>query len=88
LASNSERLLGPSLCSIGLQTSEPYLQLGIGPPRDLNDHVQHRLLLIRIQRDIVERGHWLSIFLDEGAELESVWGTDFADAEFRGLLAV
>lgn len=33
---------------------QPYLELGIGPSGDLNDHVQHHLLLIGIQGDIMK----------------------------------
>jgi hypothetical protein len=66
----------------------PHLQLSIGPSWDFNNHIQHRLLLVGIQGDIVERRQWLPIFLDKGTELECVGGADLAQAEFGGLLAV
>jgi len=55
-----------------------YLLLSIRPPRDLNDHVQHRLLLIGIQRDIVPRRHRHAILLDVDAVLERVLCGDLA----------
>ena len=36
-------------------TMMTYLHLSIGPSWDLDDHVQNGLLLVGIQRDIVER---------------------------------
>lgn len=56
-----------------------HLHLRIGPSWDLHDHIEHRLLLIGIQGDIVERRQRHSIFLDEDAVLQGVGRTVLAD---------
>lgn len=61
---------------------EAYLLLRIRPPRDLHNHVQHRLLLIGIERDVVERRARHAILLDIDAVLERMGGTDLAGGEF------
>lgn len=54
------------------------LHLAIGPPRDLNDHVQDGLLLVGVQGDIMERGDGHAILLDIDAVLKSVWAGDLS----------
>ena len=58
-----------------------YLLLGVGPAGDLDDHVQNGLLLVGVERDIVERRDGHAILLDVDAVLESVRSTDFAGGE-------
>jgi hypothetical protein len=41
------------------------LHLRIGPPGDLDDHVEDAVALIREERDVVERGDDRAILLDE-----------------------
>lgn len=60
-----------------------YLKLGIGPARDLNDHVEDGLLLVGVQRDIVERRDRNAILLDVDAVLEGMRGSDLAQAVLR-----
>lgn len=45
------------------------LHFDISPPRDLNYHVQHSLLVIGIKRNVMERGYHDSILLNVGAVL-------------------
>lgn len=61
-----------------------YLLLGVGPARNLNDHIQNVLLLIGIQRNIVERRDRDAILLDVHTVLESVGGADFANGIRHG----
>lgn len=63
-----------------------YLKLGVGPSWDLDDHVQDGLLLVGVQRDIVERREWLAILLDVAAVVESVLCADRANAVFGWLV--
>lgn len=56
-----------------------YLLLGVGPAGDLNDHVQDGLLLIGVERNVVEGRDGDAILLNEHTVLESVWGTNLAD---------
>ena len=63
-----------------------YLLLRVGPSRDLDDHVQDRLLLVGIQRDVVEGRDRDAILLDVNAVLERVRRADLAGREDgRGL---
>lgn len=62
-----------------------YLELRIGPSRDLNDHVQNGLLLIGKQRDIMEGRERCAILLDEATVFESVGGPDLAGSVLGGL---
>jgi hypothetical protein len=62
-----------------------YLQLCIGPTRDLDNHVQDGLLLIGEERDVVEWRDRCSILLNVATVLESVGGTDLADSVLGGL---
>lgn len=66
--------------------SSTHLLLGVGPARDLNDHVQDSLLLVGEQRNVVEGGDRLAILLDVGAELESVGLADLANGVLGGSL--
>lgn len=66
-----------------------YLLLSIGPSRDLDDHVQHRLLLIGIQRDIVEGRDRHAILLNVHPVLEGMWCSHLPRCELvRGLAVV
>lgn len=56
-----------------------YFHLSIGPSRNLNDHVQDGVLLIGIQRNIVEGRDRLAIFGDVDAVLQGVWSSDLMD---------
>ena len=63
-----------------------YLLLRVRPPRNLHHHVQHRLLLIGVQRDIVERRERHAVLLNVDAVLERVRRRDLAGGEDgRGL---
>ena len=53
-----------------------HLHLRIGPARHLDDHVEDGLLLVGIERDVVEGRDGDAIFLNEDAVLERVGGTD------------
>jgi hypothetical protein len=59
-------------------TAETHLHLAIGPARDLNDHVQDGLLLVGVQRDIVEGRDGHAILLDVDAVLQRVGAADLA----------
>lgn len=65
-----------------------YLLLGVGPARDLNDHVQDGLLLIGIEGDVVEGGDGDAILLDVDAVLKSVRSANVAGSVGRRSLAV
>ena len=55
-----------------------HLKLGIGPARDLNNHVEDGLVLVGKQRDVVEGRDGHAILLDVHAVLEGVGGGDLA----------
>jgi len=59
------------------------LKLGLCPSRDLNNHVEHRLLGVGIERDIMESGARLTVFLNVGSVLKSVGLANFPNAEAR-----
>lgn len=56
-----------------------YLHLGIGPPRDLHDHVQYGLLFICIEWNVVERRNNHSVFLDVDAVFGSIGSAVLSD---------
>ena len=58
-----------------------YLLLGVGPAGDLDDHVQDGLLLVGVERDVVEGRDGHAILLDVDAVLESVRSADLAGGE-------
>jgi len=58
-----------------------YLLLGVGPAGDLDDHVQDGLLLVGVERDVVEGRDGHAILLDVDAVLESVRSADLARGE-------
>jgi hypothetical protein len=64
--------------------AKTYLHLAIGPARDLNDHVQDGLLLVCIQRDIVERRDGHAIFLNVNAVLQGIGTRDLSCLVGRG----
>lgn len=55
-----------------LSLEDSYLHLRICPTGDFNNHVQYRLLLIGVQRDIVEGGNDNAIFLNVDPMIECV----------------
>ena len=55
-----------------------HLHLGIGPARNLDNHVEHSLLLIGIEGNVVKRRQRCAIFFNVHAVLKSVGSTDFA----------
>lgn len=59
------------------------LHLGVGPAWHLDDHVQNGLLLIGIQRNVVERRERHAILLDVDAVLEGIWSADFPGGVLR-----
>ena len=56
-----------------------HLHLGISPPRDLNYHVQHSLLVIGIKGNVVERRKHDSILLNVDTVLQGVGSTNLPD---------
>lgn len=52
------------------------LHLGIGPARDLDDHVEDRLLLVGVEGDVVEWRNGNAILFDVDAVLKGVRGSD------------
>lgn len=64
------------------------LQLSIGPSGNLDDHVEDGLLLVGIERDVVEGRDGSAILLDVAAVIESVFGSKLANRELGGPLAV
>lgn len=65
-----------------------YLLLGVGPARDLNNHVQDGLLLIGVERDIVERRDGDAILLVVDTVLQRVGLANLADGVRHGVLLV
>lgn len=73
-ATNSRQLF---VCSFSLvELGGTHLHLGVGPAGHLNDHVEDRLLLVGIQRDVVEGRDGHAILLDEDAVFEGVGGAN------------
>ena len=56
--------------------TQTYLLLGIGPARDLNNHVQDGLLLVGIEGNVVEGRDGLAILLNVDAVLQGVRSSD------------
>jgi hypothetical protein len=67
-----------------IDTEKTYLKLSVGPSRNLDDHVQDGLLLVGVERNIVERRHGLAILLDVDAVLEGVGSRNLADGVVGG----
>ena len=65
-----------------------YLLLSVGPARDLNNHVQDVLLLIGVERDIVERRDGDAILLVVDTVLQRVGLANLADGVGHGVLLV
>ena len=65
-----------------------YLKLRIGPSWDLNYHVEDCLLLVRIERNVVERRDRCAILLDVAAVLEGVFGSNLSSRELGRRFAV
>ena len=61
-----------------------HLLLSIGPAWDLNDHVQHGLLLIGVERDVMERRDWDTVLFDVGTVVECVGLANIADCVRHG----
>jgi len=79
--------LAPIISSSTITKEPTYLHLSISPSWHLNNHVEDGLLLIGIQRDVVERRARLAILLDVDAVLEGVGGVDLAGSVDGGRLA-
>ena len=62
-----------------------YLKLCIGPSGNLDDHVEDCLLLIGIERDVVEWRDGHAILLNIASIVEGVLGSNLAGGEFRAL---
>ena len=67
--------MSPNINKIAVVMSR-YLHLGISPPRDLDYHIQHRLLVIGIEWNVVERGDHNSILLNVDAVLQGIGSTN------------
>ena len=67
-----------------MKSGAAYLLLGVGPARDLNNHVQDGLLLVGIEGDVVEGRDGLAILLDVDAVLKGVRSRDRADGVLGG----
>lgn len=63
----------------GEKVTVTHLELGIGPAGNLNNHVEDSLLLVGIERDIVEGRDGDAILLDVDAVLQSVGRRLLAD---------
>jgi len=79
--------LRPKISSSAICKLSTYLHLSIGPSWHLNNHVEDSLLLICVQRDVVEGRARLAILLDVDAVLEGVGGVDLAGSVDGGRLA-
>lgn len=64
----------------GTTEGKSYLKLGIGPSGNLDNHVEDGLLLVGIERDVVEGRDGDAILLNVDAVLEGVGSRDLADA--------
>ena len=60
---------------------DSYLLLGVGPARDLDNHVQNGLLVIGVKGDIVEGGDRNAILLDVYPVFQGVGLADFSRDE-------
>lgn len=60
-----------------------HLLLGVGPAGDLDNHVQDGLLLIGIERNVVEGRDRDAILLDEDAVVKGVGSADVAGGVLR-----
>lgn len=60
------------------KTTLTYLLLGIGPARDLDNHVQDGLLLVGVEGNVVEGRDGLAILLNVDAVLQGVRSSDLA----------
>jgi len=58
--------------------NKTHLHLRIGPARDLDDHVEDGVRLIRVERNVMEGRDWHAILLDVDAMLEGVWSSNLA----------
>lgn len=70
-------------CEMSVQ-AHTHLLLGIGPARDLHNHVEHGLLLIGVQWDVVEGRDRHAILFNVDAVLEGVWCADLANGVCGG----
>ena len=55
------------------------LHLCLSPPRDLNNHIEHRLLVVGIEGNVVEGRAWLPVLLDVDAVLRRMSSANFPD---------
>lgn len=79
---------GTPYCALRGSWETTNLLLCVGPAGNLNDHVEDGLLLVGVQRDVVEWRDRNAIFLDEDAVFKSVRSADLADGVLGGGLAV
>ena len=74
---------GTSIASCGELPSsfgeEAYLHLRIGPSWYFHDHVEHSLLLICVQWDIMKWGHRCAFFLNVDTVLQCIGRSILAD---------
>ena len=68
------------------QRTSTNLQFAIGPSWNLNDHVQDGLLLVGIERNVMERRDGDAILLDVDAVVQGIGSSDLADRVLRGHL--
>ena len=73
-----------SALAMGIDGGDPYLLLGVGPARDLDDHVQDGLLLIGVEGDVVEGRDGHAILLDVNTVLQRKGLGDLADGVRHG----
>ncbi|KAI6770200.1 hypothetical protein HG530_004829 [Fusarium avenaceum] len=71
-------------CARRSRFNKTYLKLSIGPSRNLDNHVQDVLLLVGVERNIVEGGDGLAILLDVNTVLEGVGSRNLADGVVGG----
>jgi hypothetical protein len=65
-----------------------HLHLRVGPAGNLDNHVEDRLLLVGVERDVVPWRNELAVLLDEDAVLERVGRGHFADSVRHGVYAL
>lgn len=68
----------------GAQLRATHLHLRIGPAGDLDDHVEDRLLLVGVQRNVVPCRDGLAVLLNEDTVLERVGRGDLAGGVSHG----
>jgi hypothetical protein len=67
------------------QLQPTHLHLRIGPAGHLNDHVENRLLLVGVERDVVPWRNELAVLLNVDAVLERVGRLNLAGSVRHGV---